>query len=453
MSDPDRLADAKKWIRGLTDEKLRILVENDASPGVVVMANLELDRRASSPTGKGGKANKFGNLKRPELEALAAQGDEAAAAEIDRRADNKAKRLAKRGELHVVSDDYTPDDEWLDAEAEERPWRADPDEIFNAPPLHGIWHTSTGEVLLVAGAVNNIVSDTGMGKTFCALFAAVEVIAAGGRVYWHNLDDTRPNVKVKIVMLGLKEAFYDPDVFGYGETDIDSHAQRLNIIRWLKEAADNDRPALYIGDTMDRAGCPPDGSPITAWWDIWATPFENTGITSLWLDHLPRYTDDRGGAGGSGNQAKGGRITGNGYRLQGPGWTQTKEGHITLIGDKPKTGQFRPGDPCATITVTYDPNGAFCWTVDAPNADSLKHVLLDLIGTKPGLNTSELRTHDAIARIVGKDYKPVTKALDQLERDKLIRRDPGSKNSKLHYIAETGPPLTTETGPPPAEMF
>ena len=364
----------------------------------------------------------------------------------------RAEREANGRPLRLTHTD--DQDHYLDLEAEERPWRADPDDIFNAPPLEGVWHNSIGEVLLVAGAVNNIVADTGMGKTFCSLFAAAEVIAAGGRVYWLNLDDTRPNVKVKIVMLGLKEAFYDPDVFAYGEAEhMASPAQRLNTVRWLKEAADNGLPALFILDTMDRAGCPPDGSPITAWWAGWVDPFENTGITILLLDHLPRYTDDRGGAGGSGNQAKGGRITGNGYRLQGPGWTQTKEGHITLIGDKPKTGQFRPGDPCATITVTYDPDGAFDWTVDAPNADSLKHVLLDLIAEHPGINTTELREHDATATIVGKDYKPVSKALGQLDKDGLILRKTGRKNSKLHYLAETDPPLTTETGPPPAEMF
>ena len=333
-----------------------------------------------------------------------------------------------------------PDEEWLDIEAEERPWFVPVSIIFDAPPVAGVWHRADGAPLLIAEAVNLLVGHTGTGKTWGALLAIAEVLDTGGRAYWHNLDDfPRANVADKLTKLGLKDAAHDEDLFRYGEHDIDSAPQRLNIARWLAEAADNNLPALYVLDTVERAGCPPDGSPIGDWWNTWIAPFERTeGVSLLLLDHLPRYTDDRGGAGGSGSQAKGARISGASFITRGT-WP-----NIALIVDKPKTDKTGPKGSTAAVIKAHDTGDGLQVTIEAPKAgsapgDNLNGLLLEIIADNPGINTTAIRANDTIEAAIGNDAKKLAAHLNQLETDARIIRRTGPRNSKLHYLPEDTP--------------
>ena len=281
-------------------------------------------------------------------------------------------------------------------EFERSPWRLPASVIFDAPPATGILHRNDGQVLAYGGVVNNMVSHAGGGKTWVALLQVFEVLSMGGRVCWHNLDSGRLDLKDRFTMLGLRDAVSDGEVFSYTE-DLTELRQLADAALWLSEAVRAGKPALYVIDTLERAGCPPDGASIAEWWDFHLAPFERAeGVTVTCLDHLPRYTEGRGGAGGSGSQAKGARITGLGLRTQGPVWTRTENGHVDLYIDKDRLGAAgRPGEHIATVFGRHGSDGAFEWEIAPPrqhDAQTATAQILAAVEADPGITTNKLIT-------------------------------------------------------------
>lgn len=230
---------------------------------------------------------------------------------------------------------------WLDlsdwARDRAMPPQPQPEIVYN---VHGM-------ALLYRGRVNRIFGPSGDGKTWVAAVAAVEVLGAGGRVAWIDLDKMGPESARRLLLLGVDwEAFGDPDHLRlYTPDDSEELAEVVaDVTGWSPDLVVLDSlgellPMVAPGDVSNS----PDAT--TRAWNKYIQPLagvENIGPAVFLIDHTSKGAGLTSGS--TGTTAKHRPLRGVSIRLakiKGHDLAPGHGGKVRLLLDKDTSGTVR----------------------------------------------------------------------------------------------------------------
>lgn len=227
------------------------------------------------------------------------------------------------------------------------------------PTVPTILRRSDGGHLFYDKAINLLFGPPGSGKTWVALQACNEVLAAGVPVIWVDLEDHPRTMVERLIALGvsrekinLRFEYYRPDgpptpeesarIVGFSRHGRKRYIPGLIVIDSVGEA---------IGTTGENEN---DDAAITAWRDAWAKPFEREGWGVIAIDHTTKA--DQIELAPSGSKRKMAMVSGAAWRIDvGEPFNREKAGFLVMKCAKDRQGNFDKGARGAVVSV--DPTG------------------------------------------------------------------------------------------------
>lgn len=198
-----------------------------------------------------------------------------------------------------------------------------------------------GACLFYRGKVNGIIGESESGKTWVALLAVVQALAAGMRVMYLDFEDTAPGIVGRLRSMGCPDADLGRLTYISPDENLSENAKRD-----LRETIIAHRPDLVILDGFNAAmtllGLDlMDNTDATKFSQSLLKPLSRTGACVAYVDHVPKAKDGRG-KGGIGAQAKRAMTTGCSIAVDvvepfGRGMT----GRLRLTVDKDRPGHVR----------------------------------------------------------------------------------------------------------------
>jgi len=273
-------------------------------------------------------------------------------------------------------------------------------EVTEKPPEYLTF--TDGEPLFYAGKVNGIIGESESGKTWIALHAVAQSLAANGTVLYMDFEDTAAGIVSRLKSLGVDKfnglTYMSPDE-GFGTM------AKLD----LSETLTTHKPDLVILDGFNAAmnvlGLDINSNnDATTFAQLLLKPVAATGVCLIYVDHVPKSKDARG-KGGIGAQAKRAMTTGCTVAVQvlDP-FGRGSVGRLALSVDKDRSGHVRgycsDAKNLGTMVLNSDKTSGnievqfFAFDAGAiKNATSNSHRdgILEVLGTHPkGLNQGEI---------------------------------------------------------------
>ena len=273
-------------------------------------------------------------------------------------------------------------------------------EVTEKPPEYLTF--TDGEPLFYAGKVNGIIGESESGKTWIALHAVAQSLAANGTVLYMDFEDTAAGIVSRLKSLGVDKfnglTYMSPDE-GFGTM------AKLD----LSETLTTHQPDLVILDGFNAAmnvlGLDINSNnDATTFAQLLLKPVAATGVCLIYVDHVPKSKDARG-KGGIGAQAKRAMTTGCTVAVQvlDP-FGRGSVGRLALSVDKDRSGHVRgycsDAKNLGTMVLNSDKTSGnievqfFAFDAGAiKNATSNSHRdgILEVLGTHPkGLNQGEI---------------------------------------------------------------
>ncbi|MGE5694990.1 MAG: bifunctional DNA primase/polymerase [Candidatus Sericytochromatia bacterium] len=350
-------------------------------------------------------------------------------------------------QLSVGVDDVAPRDRtsW---------WPLDLAEILagrggEPPPTHLV--RGDGERLFYAGRVNGLLGESESGKSWLALAAVAQVLAAGEPVLYLDFEDVAPAVVARLRALGVTDE--QLVAFRYAGPDETLHASAAADLR---ETLALHRPSVIVVDGVNAAmtlfglDLHSNGD-ATRFAQLFLKPLAATGATVIYLDHVPKTKDNRG-KGGIGAQAKRAMTTGCALLVEViEPFARGKSGKLRLLVDKDRPGYVRSVSADAsyvgTAVLTSDPaTGDVEIVIHAPRAaeeaeaDVMAKVCLFLSRQDDVMNQGDIRA------AVGGNHKKVDAALNRLVQGHYISESRGRRGAKLYRFLRMYHPVNDLAG-------
>jgi len=265
-----------------------------------------------------------------------------------------------------------------------------------SPPPRWTQRTGGG-ALFYAGRVNGIFGDPDAAKTWIAMTAGLEAIAAGGRFVFVDVDHNgQDHTAARLMLLGGRiEHLADPARFRYYEPeDGDQLRAAINEITTLVDH--NDVVVLdSLGEILPMLGVKSvDNDEVTAALRAVAKPPTRSGACVITIDHLPKSVEARATGYAIGGTAKKRVLDGAYLRADAKSKPQPGGiGRIMLRIEKDRTGELKRlcgGGYAGTFTLDSTQPHVTTW-----------HIGTDTVVTEDG--TTRFRpTHlmEAVSRFV-----------------------------------------------------
>lgn len=289
--------------------------------------------------------------------------------------------------------------------------------------------------------VNVVFGESGGGKSWVTLAAAVEVVQSGRDVLLIDLEDSAYGVVPRLLALGLTAAEIAAHVhYVAPSTAWDARAQVT--VGGLLDAHD---VALAVidstGEAMAAAGIKGnDDDDVARWMRVfprWIATHAR-GPAVLAVDHTPK-ADDAPKLYAIGSQRKRAAVDGASYRLDtitAP--DRQTDGLMRLTTAKDRNGHRAQGTVAAMVSVTHSGDGGVVIAFTKPDAapiaadgDMRPTVLMERVSrwieTHPGATGAEVR-----ASVKGKTAY-VVRALDLLVAEGWAKVEPGPRNASHHH--------------------
>lgn len=234
-------------------------------------------------------------------------------------------------------------------------------------PVPDILHRTDGRALLYSGRVNALYGESGSGKSWLAMVAAAELLAAGRGVIYLDYEDHRASVLARFQAIGVPDDLITDGLL-YTNPE---RGWNPAAARHLEDAIVVHDVGLVVidstGEAMALDGAKPNDDDATArWFAEYPRRLARLGPAVLILDHLPKDpTAPTGFAIGS--QRKRAALDGAGWRLDAkvaPARGQT--GHLKLICTKDRNGAFQAGLVAAEVEVRSTTDGGRVEVVVGP---------------------------------------------------------------------------------------
>lgn len=295
-----------------------------------------------------------------------------------------------------------------------------------------------GSALFYAGKVNGIAGASGSGKTWTALVACAQELAADHDVVYIDLEDDAEGVVGRMLDLGA-----DPKVllarFHYVRPD---EGFKGAARQRLTELLDQHTPTLVVIDSTGEAlaldgAKPNDDDDVARWFRALPAAVARRGAAVLVLDHIPKADDAAQGPIGS--QRKRAAISGAQYMQnvrKGQGFAKGAPGSAVLTCSKDRHGTYRQGEQVATLRVEPLSEGVSIAlesmkqpTAKAPDAWRPTQ-LMERVSEHLELAGQPL-SRSAITKEVTGNKEQLLKALDVLSDEGFITTGPGPRGAVL----------------------
>lgn len=295
-----------------------------------------------------------------------------------------------------------------------------------------------GAALLYPGLTHSLVGEPGSGKSWCALVAATQVLAAGGSVLWLDYEGNRRITGERLRALNVHPEVV-ADRFRYTRPPAVGPLETVE----LAALADRERPDLAVIDGVARAiarqgGDEDRASDIVALHEAIVRPLTASGAAVVMVDHVTKAREGRGRwARGSG--AKLGEIEGAAYGVETvEGFTRTRPGKIRLKIAKDREGIVgAEGDPAAVITFTPAPGDSLTVAVLAPEwvPTSVAEAVLAALNATANDEVRQAHLLDRV-RSLGHSFRDSTviETVEHLALQGRVRRRKGPHNSWLYQM-------------------
>jgi len=218
-------------------------------------------------------------------------------------------------------------------------------------PVPDLLTLTDGNALLYRGRVNSLFGEPGGGKSWVALAACAQVVKAGGRVLYIDLEDHPAAVSARMEALGctrteIAERFryvapassWNVEAAHYLAGVIRADGTDLVVIDSTGEALAND----VVKDQDDE---------VARWFRKVPRFLAALGPGVLLIDHVPKNTDGPSRF-AIGSQRKKAAITGAAWELSvkvSP--AKGVDGHLVLVCQKDRGGAWPSGKVAANVTV------------------------------------------------------------------------------------------------------
>ena len=230
-----------------------------------------------------------------------------------------------------------------------------------------------GVHLFYRGRINWLFGQPESGKTWVAALVAKQILEAGGRVLWLDMEDLPQTFLERMTSLGIDRAeVIDQDrvryvqprepLFTNGKAWADNLAEREALMAW--------RPDLVVFDACaESMGI--EGKSVTSNDDVaeWMAhvirPWTDVGSAVLVLDHLPKSNDNAGDRYPIGGQHKLAGLDGTAIRAK----ITQKFGRHSGSTNEPERGVIE-------LTVTKDRSGGVRGKIG--NTDGAGELVLDV---------------------------------------------------------------------------
>lgn len=218
--------------------------------------------------------------------------------------------------------------------------------------------TTDTEALIYPERVNALNGEPGGGKTWVALQACVEMIAAGCHVIFVDLEDHATSTIARMRALGatdedLRERFHyvkpdrpmSPEAMEYLEAKVVELEVALVVID-------------SVGELMSLQGVKPnDDDAVAALYRAIPRRFASLGPAVLLIDHVPKNNADTP-LYAIGSQRKRAAIDGASFMVATvKGFAAGTDGMLKLVTAKDRLGNFVTGQAAALVNVTSAPDG------------------------------------------------------------------------------------------------
>lgn len=235
--------------------------------------------------------------------------------------------------------------------------------------------------LFYRGKVNGLIGESESGKTWVALLAVVQTLAAGHRVAYFDFEDTADGIVSRLRSMGATEDqltqldYIGPDEALHGPASAD-----------LTEYLTQTQPDLIILDGFNAAmtllGLElTDNTDATKFAQMLLKPLASTGACVVYVDHVPKSRENRG-KGGIGAQAKRAMTTGCALSVDvvsafGRGMT----GRLRLTVDKDRPGHVRAASveakAAGTAVLISSADGSVDVCIEKPDTDEERQSVHD----------------------------------------------------------------------------
>lgn len=220
------------------------------------------------------------------------------------------------------------------------------------PPKPTILARTDGRCLLYAARINQLLGESGSGKSWIALAATAQQLHAGHAVLYIDYEDHPAGIITRLIQLGVPAHI------------IASHLTYISPeLAWNPTARDaleailtETSPTLAVidstGESMSLDGVKPnDDDAVATWHRNLPRWIAHHGPAVLLNDHIPKAQDAPTGF-AIGSQRKRAAIDGASYRVDvkvAP--AKGAEGHLTLTVAKDRAGYWQHGKLAAQVTI------------------------------------------------------------------------------------------------------
>ena len=315
-------------------------------------------------------------------------------------------------------------------------------------PIPTLGQITPDHHLFYPAAIHDLHGEPSVGKTWIALWAAVEALTAGHGAMLIDYEDTASTCRTRLLALGathddLARFRYIP---GRAYTDADLHELRtiaagLNGGPIILDAV---APAL-AADGLDENS----NTDVSNWIVRVLRPLARTGSPVIALDHVGKAKQDRArGARGAG--AKLAAIDGASYEILGQGFSRTQTGRLHIKIAKDRHGHVGAvGSIAADLEIAPGPDDEVIVTPSRPNSPITPDGRFRPTGLMTAISTwaqqhgpdfefqiTTLTPRDGDRPIPGKTDN-IRKAVMALLAEGHLSRRAGRRASEYHYRLET----------------
>lgn len=296
-----------------------------------------------------------------------------------------------------------------------------------------------GTALLYTADLNWIYGDSGSGKTWIALAAAVQELAAGRHVAWIHYEDPTPatiigrlktlNVPRHIAVAQFH--YLDPQGTTINWPDLITLCHSHNIT-WVTLDS--------VGEALNAAGLNEDSdAEVGPWLTTGPRAMANAGIGIVCVDHGTKAQNQK--LHPSGSKRKRAAVTGTALLIEpivAP--TIDRDGMIRITCAKDRHGNHQQGSTIGIAHLRRDTTtGGLIVTINenevtevtAAQHDTLIRAVVRAVTQQPGLTKNQLQRFMPTA---GKDRRHA--AIDEAVESGLIRFEFGPRRAQLYYPPE-----------------
>ena len=316
--------------------------------------------------------------------------------------------------------------------------RADIEAVLSGswePPTPTILRRSDGCGLIYPGKVHSLSGEPGAAKTWIALHAVAEVLAAGGRAALVDHEDRLDTAVRRLAGMGVEaEVLIDRFAYVTPTFAVKGGGLPTNVV----EVADSCALVVIdsLGEALAHTGLNQnDDGEVANYLQRVARRLADGGAAVLLLDHVAKNSESRG-RWSIGSQRKLAAIDGAAYTAQAiKALTMESDGLVKLVCAKDRGGNYRQGSTVGMVALQATNDGV-CIAIEAENGTDNQghfrptHYMEKVSRYLEGVG--EPATGRTIATDVDGKASHIRQALAVLVSEGFVTVEGGPRNARLH---------------------